>query len=92
MAVQNIKHMIETLILGIVLGIVGTVAGAAYAAYKVNSRQYMLKKFNSGYQLIAADLGFEGDPAGYVGLKKDGKFVMGVKFDDNGVTDIVYDI
>ena len=84
--------MIETLILGIVIGIVSTVAGAAYAAYKWSKEPYVLKKFDSGYQLMAIDLGFEGDPTGYVGLKKDGKFIMGAKFNDNGVTDIVYDI
>ena len=84
--------MIETLILGIVIGIIGTSAIAAYSSYKWDKDPFVLKKFNSGYQLMAVDLGFEGDPTGYVGLKKNGKFVMGVKFNDNGITDIVYDI
>ena len=84
--------MIETLILGIIIGIIGTGAGAAYAAYRWSKQPFILKKFNSGYRLIAADLGVDGDPSGYVGLKKDNKFVIGVKFNDNGITDIVYDI
>ncbi len=84
--------MVETLILGFIIGILCTSAGAAYAAYKWDKEPFILKKFNSGYQLMAADLGFKGDPAGYVGLKKNGKFVMGVKFNDSGITDIVYDI
>lgn len=84
--------MIETLILGFVTGFIAVSIGAAYATYKCDKDPFILKKFNSGYQLIAVDLGFEGDPTGYVGLRKNGKFVMGVKFNDNGVTDIVYDI
>ena len=84
--------MIETLILGVVIGIVGTIAGAAYAAYKWNVQQYVLKKFNSGYSVLACDIGFEGDPNGYIGLRKNNKIIAGIKYNNNGVTDIVYDI
>lgn len=62
--------MIETLILGIAIGVLSTFAVAAYAAYRWDKQPFVLKKFNSGYRLIAADLGVDGDPSGYVGLKK----------------------
>lgn len=84
--------MIETLILGFLLGMLCTGLGAAYAAYKFLKRSYVLKKFNSGYELLACDLGVDNDPNGYIGLKKDGKIIAGIKYDEKGVTDIVYDI
>ena len=84
--------MIETLILGFVLGTLCTGAGAAYAAYKFFKEPYIMKKFPSGYSLLACDIGTENDPNGYVGLKKDGKLIAGMKFDKEGITDICYDI
>ena len=92
MAVQNIKHMIETLILGIIIGIVGTGIGATYAANKFLKEPWILKKFNSGYQILASDLGYDGDTYGYIGLKKNNELIMGIKYNEKGVTDIVYDI
>lgn len=84
--------MIETLILGFLIGALCTGAGAAYAAYKWNKEPFVMKKFDSGYDVLACDIGFEGDPNGYVGLKKNGKMIAGIKYNNNGVTDIVYDI
>ena len=84
--------MIETLILGFVLGTLCTGAGAAYAAYKFLKEPYFIKKFSSGYSILSCDIGTEGDPSGYVGVKKDGKLIAGMKFDKEGITDIVYDI
>ena len=84
--------MIETLILGFLIGALCTGAGAAYAAYKFLKEPYIIKKFPSGYSLLACDIGIENDPSGYVGLKKDGKLIAGMKFDKEGITDICYDI
>jgi hypothetical protein len=84
--------MIETLILGFLLGAICTTGGAAYAVHKWSKEPFVLKKFDSGYEVLASDLNFEGDPSGYIGLKKDGKLIAGMKYDNNGVTDIVYDI
>lgn len=84
--------MIETLILGIIIGIVGTGLGAAYAAIKFLKKPWLFKKFNSGYQVLACDLGHDGDPCGYIGLKKNEELILGIKYNEKGITDIVYDI
>lgn len=84
--------MIETLILGIIIGIVGTGLGAAYAAIKFLKKPWILKKFGSGYEIQACDMGYDNDPNGYIGIKKDGKIIAGIKFNEKGITDIVYDI
>lgn len=81
--------MIETLILGIAIGILGTFAGAAYAAYKWNKSPYVLKKFGSGYTVLACEPGFDGDPNGYIGLKKDNKIIAGIRYNNSGAIDIV---
>ena len=84
--------MIETLILGFLIGALCTGAGAAYAAYKFLKEPYVVKDFPSGYTLMGCDIGIDGDPSGYIGVKKDGKIIAGMKFDKEGITDICYDI
>ena len=81
--------MIETLILGIAIGILGTLAGAAYAAHRLKKSPFVLKKFGSGYTVLACEPGFDGDPNGYIGLKKDNKIIAGIKYNDSGAIDIV---
>ena len=84
--------MIETLILGFVLGTLCTGAGAAYAAYKFLKEPCVVKDFPSGYTLMGCDIGTDGDTSGYIGVKKDGELIAGMKFDKEGITDICYDI
>jgi hypothetical protein len=84
--------MIETMILGFLLGVLCTGAGAAYAAHKFFNEPYFMKKFPSGYSILGCDINTENDPSGYIGIKKDGKLIAGMKFDKEGITDIVYDI
>ena len=81
--------MIETLILGIAIGILGTLAGAAYAAHRLNKSPYVLKKFGNGYTVLACEPGFDGDPNGYIGLKKDNKIIAGIRYNNSGAIDIV---
>lgn len=81
--------MIETLILGIAIGVLGTLVGAAYAAHKVSKEPFVLKKFDSGYTVLACEPGFGGDPDGYIGLKKDNKLIAGIKYNDSGAIDII---
>ena len=85
--------MIETLILGFVLGTLCTGAGAAYAAYKFFKESYIVKEFASGYCITACDIDTDiEDSYGYIGVKKDGKIITGMRFNKEGITDIVYDI
>lgn len=84
--------MIETMILGFLLSVLGTGVGAAYAAHKFLNEPYFIKKFPSGYSILGWDIGTEGDPNGYIGIKKDGNLIASIKFDKEGITDIVYDI
>ena len=81
--------MIETLILGFFIGVVTTAVGAAYAAYRVFKKPYIIKDLPSGYTVAVIDQGFDNDKYGYIGLKKDGNIIGGMKFDEEGVTDIV---
>jgi hypothetical protein len=81
--------MIETLILGIAIGVLGTLVGAAYAAYKWNKNPFVLKKFDSGYTVLACEPGFGGDPDGYIGLKKDNKLIAGIRYNNSGTIDVV---
>ena len=83
--------MIETLILGIIVGIAGAI-GAAYAIHKFLNKKLLVKKFDSGYEILACDLGYDDNSHGYIGIKKDGKIIAGIKYDEKGITDIVYDI
>jgi hypothetical protein len=84
--------MIETLILGFIIGMICTGAGATYAACKFLNEPYFIKKFHSGYSVLSCDIGTEGDPNGYIGVKKNGNLIAGIKFNKEGITDIVYDI
>ena len=84
--------MIETMILSFLAGVLCTSIGAAYAAYKFLNEPYFVKKFPSGYYILGCDIDTENDPSGYIGIKKDGKLIAGMKFDKEGITDIVYDI
>ncbi len=81
--------MIETLILGITIGVLGTLVGAAYAAYIWDKNPFVLKKFDSGYTVLACEPGFGGDPDGYIGLKKDNKLIAGIKYNDSGAIDVI---
>ena len=84
--------MIETLILGIFVGGILIGIGAAYEANKFLKEPFILKKYKSGYSILSCDIGFNNDPCGYIGLKKNGKTIAGIKYNEKGITDIVYDI
>lgn len=85
--------MIETLILGFLIGVISTCAGAAYAAHKFLKEPYIVKEFASGYAITACDIDTDiEDSYGYIGVKKDGKIIIGMRFNKEGITDIVYDI
>lgn len=84
--------MIETLILGFLLGFICTGAGATYAAYRLLKQPYIVKDMRDGYTLIAGGIGVNDDPNGYIGLKKDNTVIAALRYNEKGVTDIVYDI
>ena len=84
--------MIETLILGFLLGMITTGAGAAYAASKLLNKHYVIREFPSGYSVAYIDIGVDNDPYGCVALKKGKNIIAAIKFDKKGITDIEYDI
>lgn len=84
--------MIETLILGILIGIIGTGAGAAYAANRYLKQPYIRKSLSGGYEVIAIDKKFQNDKYNYLALRKEGKVVSAIRFDENGEFDAFHDI
>ena len=84
--------MIETLILGILLGFVATTAGAAYAFYRYLKEPYVRKKLSDGYEVVAIDRKFDNDNYSYLALRKDEKIVSAIRFNADGDFDAVHDI
>ena len=84
--------MIETLILGFLLGTICTGAVAAYAAYRYLKQPYIIKQMSDGYEVIVIDKKFEKEDNSYLVLRKDGKIVSAIRFDKDGVKDAVHDI
>ena len=84
--------MIETLILGIVLGAISAVAGLIYGFYRYIKRPYVIKSFSDDYEIIAIDREFEHDNYHYVAIKKVDKIIAAIKLDKNGIKEVVYDV
>ena len=84
--------MIETLILGILLGAFAACIGAAYSAHRYLKRPWMYKKLSGNYEVVAIDKNFEGDTHRYLVLRKDNKIIFATRFDDDGIKDIIYDV
>ena len=84
--------MVETLILGMLLGSFVTCIGAAYSAYRYLKNPYMVKSLSDGYEVVAIDRKFDNGDHGYVALKKDDKLMSAIRFDKDGVTDVIHGI
>ena len=85
--------MIETLILGFVLGVLSTGFGVSCAAYKQLTRKYSCFTTTDGCIVATFDKTFENDKYHMLGIKNSkGDVIAGVKFDDTGVKDIVCDV
>ena len=84
--------MIETLILGMLLGSFITCAGVAYSAYRYLKNPYMVKSLSDGYEVIAIDKSFANEECSYVALRKDDKIISAVRFNKDGIKDVVHDI
>ena len=84
--------MIETLILGFVLGVISTGAGAAYAAWKFINRPYVLKKLSDGCTIFVVDKKKYDTSYHMFGIAdKSEKIIGGIKFINDGVLKIVAD-
>lgn len=83
--------MIETLILGMLIGGVAVAAGAAYSAYRYLKQPYIVKKMSDGYEVIAIDKNFANDDYSYLALRKDNRIISAIRFDKDGVKDAVHD-
>lgn len=84
--------MIETLILGILLGAFVACAGAAYSVHRYLNLPFARKKMSDGYEVVIIDKKFDNGNYSYVALKKDDKVISVVRFDKDGITDVSHDI
>lgn len=84
--------MIETLILGWLLGAISVGAGAAYAAYRYFKRPFMTKNLSDGYEVVAIDKSFDNDECSYIAIRKNDNIMFALRLDGKGIKDIVYDI
>lgn len=85
--------MVETLILGFVLGVLTTGIGVILAAYKYGSRKADVFKTTDGCIVGIFDKAYENDKYNMLGVKDaNGNVVAGIKFDSTGVKDIVADV
>ena len=84
--------MVETLILGILLGSFVTCIGAAYSAYRYLKKPYMIKALSDGYEVVTIDRKFDNGDHGYVALRKDDKIISAIRFDKDGITDVIHGI
>jgi len=84
--------MIETLILGMLLGGIAVAAGAAYSAHRYLKQPYIVKKMSDGYEVIAIDKKFANDDYSYLALRKDNNIISAIRFDKDGVKDAIHDI
>jgi len=84
--------MIETLILGWIIGVVSVGLGAAYAIRKFMKKHYILKKLSDGCTIFVADKNLFGKPYHMIGIANKGEEIIGgIKFTENGVLEIVAD-
>lgn len=85
--------MIETLILGFVLGVLSTGFGVLCAAYKQLTRKYSWYTTTDGCIVAIFDKTFENDKYHTLGIKNSkGDVIAGIKFDDTGIKGIVRDV
>lgn len=84
--------MVETLILGILLGSFVTCIGAAYSAYRYLKKPFVIKSLSDGYEVVAIDKKFDNGDYSYVAIRKNNKILSAVRFDKDGITDVVHDI
>ena len=52
----------------------------------------MVKSLSDGYEVVAIDRKFDNGDHGYVALKKDDKLMSAIRFDKDGVTDVIHGI
>ena len=84
--------MIETLILGFLLGAISVGIGATYAMYRYLKKPYGIKQLSDGYEVIAIDRKLDNDKYSYIALKKNGNIISAIKFDKDGIRDIKHDL
>jgi len=84
--------MIETLILGIILGNLVTVASAAYCAYRYLKQPYTFKVLSDGYEVVVIDRKVSKDDKNHVIIMKDDEPVGSLWMDKKHISDIfIYD-
>ena len=84
--------MIETLILGIILGSLVTVAGAAYGAYRYFKQPYISKMLSDGYEVVVIDRKFFKDDKNHVIIMKNDEPIGSLWMDKKHISDIfIYD-
>ena len=84
--------MIETLILGFLIGTVCTSIGAAYAAYKFIKQPFVCKELTDGNKVYVFDKTFGNDKYNMLAVKSGDKYIATLKFDKDSIKDIYCDI
>ena len=84
--------MVETLILGFILGVLTTSIGVILAAYKWNPK-FDIFKTTDGCIVGIFDKTYENDKYNMLGIKdSNGDIITGIRFDNTGVKDIKCDV
>lgn len=85
--------MVETLILGFVLGVLTTSIGVILAAYKYGSPKVSIFKTTDSCIVGIFDKTYENDKYNMLGIKDpNGDIITGIRFDKTGVKDIKWDV
>lgn len=85
--------MVETLILGFVLGVLTTGIGVILAAYKYGNLKAHMFKTTDGCIVGIFDKTYENDKYNMLGIKDpNGNIITGIQFDNTGVKDIKWNV
>ena len=85
--------MVETLILGFILGVLTTGIGVILAAYKYGNPKADIFKTTDGCIVGIFDKTYENDKYNILGIKDpNGDIITGILFDNTGVKDIKWDV
>ena len=80
--------MVETLILGFLIGAIASAAVATYLTYKYDTKPAFIQATSDGCIVAMFDKEFEGDPYNLLGIKNcSGDVVAAIKFDKHGIVD-----